>query len=98
MKLHFPSLVMLSTLLLLSACVNLDSECMDCFDEAEVFINEFCGNEVDELIENGYNYEFIHMWTLNGEFVLPETTGALPAYDSFGQPIYMSYTSEVTCN
>ena len=74
-----------------------NSCCFNCYDEVESFIGEYCGNEVPRIVEDGYTFVNVHVWTLNGEFVFPETTGAVPAFNADLTPVIMHWHSEVTC-
>jgi len=74
-----------------------NSCCFNCYDEIDSFIGEYCGNEVDEVVENGYLYENIHIWVLDGELVLPGTPGAVPFFSQTDPVLIMDWNSEVSC-
>tara|TARA_B110000902_G_C14080079_1_gene502797 strand:- start:442 stop:801 length:360 start_codon:yes stop_codon:yes gene_type:complete len=118
MKLTLPFVVLITSLMLFTACkktkhgcvdsnannynefaeIDNNSCCFNCYDEAESFIGEYCGNEVSEITENGIVYENVHVWILNGEYVLPGTPGAIPFYSPDMPPLIVSvWNSEVTC-
>mgnify|MGYP001338239553 FL=1 len=71
------------------ASIDNNSCCYNCYDaNSNYLIGEYCGNDVGNVIANGVSSDFIHLWSLNGEFVRPNTVGAVPAYDVSGYPIY----------
>jgi len=71
--------------------------CYTCFTEIDT-LGEYCGNEMSDLIFNGFVYDSLHFWVLNGAFVLPNTPDAIPAFDENDEPIKMMYEASVNCN
>ena len=81
------------------ASIDNNSCCYNCYDaNTNYLIGEYCGNDVGNLIANGFSSDEIHLWTLNGEFVPPNTVGALPAFDTLGNAIYGTFFYEnISC-
>lgn len=83
------------------ADIDNNSCCYDCYygtDNAYYgYIGEYCNREV-ELIENE-KHERALQWHKNssGETVFPHTTGAIPQFDAFGDPIYIAYQFDIDC-
>lgn len=78
------------------ATIDNNSCCYNCYSEHTNF-GEFCGSEVDDM-SNSYDEIPLHAWILDGEFVFPDTPGGIPAFDSNGNPVYLLFPFEITCD
>ena len=72
-----------------NANVDNNSCCYNCYNSINnFFIGEFCGDDVDYIMANGYN-GVMHLWALgDGSIVPPYTPEAVPLYDPFGEPVF----------
>ena len=84
-----------------NAIIDNNSCCYMCSDVSTgVLIGEFCGSEAENAELNGITIEEIaQLYLINGTLVPPNTPGALPAFDSQGNPIYGNIVYQnVICN
>ena len=84
-----------------NANIDNNSCCYNCYDSnSNNLIGEFCGNDVGDIIANGFvSDEVVHLWSLNGESVPPNTMGAVPSFDWNGNPLYGTIIYEnISCD
>ena len=74
-----------------NANIDNNSCCYNCYDsDTDNSIGEFCGDDVDNVIANGFlSDEVVHLWSLgDGTLVPPYTPGSIPTFDVTGAPVY----------
>jgi len=82
------------------ASIDNNSCCYSCYDSNTNYsIGEYCGNEVDSIIANGFS-STVQLHSLgNGEIVPPNTVGAIPLFDASGFPIFGTLSYEnISCD